>query len=127
MTGNEYQQLAAVTANPEATEFLQKRIEECKDNGIDLGKGLNAAMGLAGEAGEFEDMLKKWIFHGKDLDMEHLKKELGDVCWYVALACTAFGWKLDDVFQGNIDKLSARYHGGKFNKDYANNKALGDV
>lgn len=127
MTGSEYKQKAMVTANPNAERFLTDRIEECAMKGMDLGKGLNAALGLTGEAGEFSDMLKKWIFHGKELDMEHLKKELGDVCWYIALACEAFGWDLDEILQMNIDKLYARYHGGGFNTTNANNKSEGDV
>lgn len=127
MTGNEYKKQAMVTVNPDATNFLLERIEQCAKKGIDLGKGLNAALGLTGESGEFNDMLKKWIFHAKDLDTEHLKKELGDVCWYIALACDAFGWDLDEILQKNIDKLSARYHGGTFNTQDANNKAEGDI
>lgn len=127
MTGKEYQEKAVKTANPAARAFLIRRVEQAAEGGVDLGKGLNAALGLTGEAGEFSDMLKKWIFHGKDLDVEHLKKELGDVCWYIALACEAFGWNLDEILQMNIDKLSARYHGGGFNEQFANNKAEGDI
>lgn len=127
MTGKEYKQKAMVTANPDATKFLLAKIEECAKVGIDLGKGLNAALGLTGEAGEFNDMCKKWIFHDRELDTEHLKKELGDVCWYIALACDAFGWDLDEILQKNIDKLSARYHDGGFNTQDANNHAEGDV
>lgn len=127
MTGKEYQKAAVKTANPDARDFLIKCIYKHEDEGRDLAKGLNAALGLAGEAGEFNDMLKKHVFHGKDLDMEHLKKELGDVCWYIALACEAFGWDLDEILQKNIDKLSARYHGGGFNTQDANNHAEGDV
>lgn len=127
MTGNEYKQKAMVTANPDATKFLLERVKQAAELGIDLGKGINAAFGLTGEAGEFEDQLKKWIFHNKELDLAHLKKELGDVCWYIALACEAFGWDLDEILQMNIDKLSARYHGGGFSEQDANNKADGDV
>lgn len=127
MLGSEYKQKAMVTANPDATKFLLAKIEVCAKAGIDLGKGLNAALGLTGEAGEFNDMLKKWIFHDKELDTEHLKKELGDVCWYIALACDAFGWDLDEILQKNIDKLTARYHGGGFNTKDAVNHAEGDV
>lgn len=127
MTGNEYKNKAMVTANHEASIFLKDVLDGCDGTGTDFGKALNAALGLSGEVGEFNDMLKKNIFHGKKLDVEHLKKELGDICWYVALACDAFGWDMDEIMQMNIDKLTSRYHGGTFNKDYANNKAAGDV
>jgi NTP pyrophosphatase (non-canonical NTP hydrolase) len=127
MHGNEYQKKAVFTANKDATQFLDIRMDQCCTQGIDMGLALNACFGMAGEVGEFNDIVKKWIFHGKELDKEHLRKELGDICWYIALACEAFGWDLDEVLQTNIDKLSARYHGGTFNKNDANNKADGDV
>lgn len=127
MTGKVYKDLAMRTANPNATEFLVERINQAAEMGIDLGKVINAAFGMSGEAGEFEDQLKKWIFHNKELDIVHLKKELGDVCWYIALTCEAFGWDLDEILQMNIDKLSARYHGGSFSEQAANHKADDDV
>jgi NTP pyrophosphatase (non-canonical NTP hydrolase) len=68
-----------------------------------------AAMGLAGEAGEVCDMLKKHLLHGKDLDRDELKKELGDVLWYLVHACITFGIPLHEVAEGNIYKLSDRY------------------
>lgn len=125
MTGKEYKEQAMVTANHEATSFLKDMLGN--GGGADIGKAFNAALGLSGEVGEFNDMLKKCVFHGKKMDEEHLKKELGDICWYIALACDAFGWDMDEIMQMNIDKLTARYHGGTFDKDYANNKAAGDV
>lgn len=72
----------------------------------------NMALGLAGEAGETADMLKKHLFHGKPLDADELIKELGDVMWYVAGMATAIGASLDDVAQRNVDKLRKRYPDG---------------
>ena len=72
----------------------------------------NMALGLAGEAGETADMLKKHLFHGKPLDADELIKELGDVMWYVAGMATAIGATLDDVAQRNVDKLRKRYPDG---------------
>jgi NTP pyrophosphatase (non-canonical NTP hydrolase) len=72
----------------------------------------NMALGLAGEAGETADMLKKHLFHGKPLDVDELVKELGDVLWYVAGMATAIGASLDDVAQRNVDKLRKRYPDG---------------
>jgi NTP pyrophosphatase (non-canonical NTP hydrolase) len=72
----------------------------------------NMALGLAGEAGETADMLKKHLFHGKPLDADELIKELGDVLWYVAGMATAVGASLDDVAQRNVDKLRKRYPDG---------------
>ena len=70
------------------------------------------ALGLAGEAGETADMLKKHLFHGKPLNHDDVVKELGDVLWYVAGMATAIGISLDDVAQRNVDKLRARYPDG---------------
>lgn len=92
----------------------------------DVGGVLNGCLGLAGEAGETLDMIKKWVFHEKDLDMEHFKKELGDVMWYVAMICKSMEIDMDEVLQMNVDKLKARYPEG-FDVERANNRAEGDV
>ena len=72
----------------------------------------NMALGLAGEAGETADVLKKHLFHGRPLDSDELIKELGDVMWYVAGMATAIGASLDDVAQRNVEKLRKRYPDG---------------
>jgi NTP pyrophosphatase (non-canonical NTP hydrolase) len=70
------------------------------------------AIGLAGEAGEVADQIKKGIFHQQGLDMVKLKKELGDVLWYVAACCTKLGFTMEEVMQHNVDKLIARFPEG---------------
>ena len=70
------------------------------------------AMGLSGEAGEVADLVKKGIFHQQGLDKEKLKKELGDVLWYLAALCTDLDLTLEEVMQHNIDKLKARFPNG---------------
>ena len=87
---------------------------------------MGACLGLAGEVGEFNDMIKKWVFHEKELDMEHAKKEMGDVLWYVAMMCESFGWNMGEIMQMNVDKLKARYPEG-FDVTRANNRANDDV
>lgn len=69
-------------------------------------------LGLAGEAGEAVELIKKHNFHGKELDLEKLKAELGDVLWYVANMSRAAGITLQSVAEGNIAKLQARYPDG---------------
>jgi NTP pyrophosphatase (non-canonical NTP hydrolase) len=96
MDANEYQALALRTApNIAAIERLT-----------------NAALGLSGEAGEFADAVKKARYQGHDLDVANLANELGDIAWYVALACESLGLSLGDVMHGNIEKLQRRYPDG---------------
>ena len=83
-------------------------------------------MGMNGEAGEASDILKKVLFQGHKLDREHMAKELGDVCWYIALAADAIGYTLEEVMQMNIDKLYARYPNG-FETERSVNREDGDV
>ena len=97
MTVNEYQRLAMATLNPalDRKEVL-----------------INSVMGLCGESGEAIDIVKKWLAQGHALDKERLAKELGDVAWYLAEAATALDIPLEDIFQGNLDKLKKRYPEG---------------
>ena len=92
----------------------------------DYGTALMSALGMCGEAGEVADLIKKAVFHEKPLDMEHLQKEIGDVCWYVAQMCQAFGFDFETVLKKNIEKLSNRYPNG-FNPHDANNRKPNDV
>lgn len=97
MTINEYQQLAMKTLNPALSE---------KDILI------NGVMGLCGESGEAIDIVKKWLAQGHELDREKLKKELGDICWYLAETATALDCDLEDIMAANIEKLQKRYPEG---------------
>ncbi len=133
MQGAEYQALAMRTNNKKSTDRLLNKIDDLKIGNrgedtpeIELGGVLNAALGLSGEVGELNDMLKKWIFHEKQLDIDHAKKEAGDICWYLAMLCESFGWSLDEIMQINIDKLKARYPEG-FDTYKANHRQAGDV
>lgn len=111
MTPNEYQKLAMRTAPKGYSphEYLT-----------------NAALGLAGESGEFADIVKKWAFQWHPLNDEHLKKELGDVLWYVAMGCEALGTSIETVMELNIDKLKSRYPEG-FDTEHSQHRAEGDI
>lgn len=71
-----------------------------------------AALGLAGEAGEFANLVKKMTAHGHTFDPAALKDELGDVLWYLAEAATASGLDLAQIAQENVGKLLKRYPEG---------------
>ena len=128
VTGTEYQNLAMRTNDGKATDRLLRLIPSDTLDYVRKNTGtiLNACLGLSGEVGEFNDMIKKWIFHEKELDEEHLKKECGDIMWYIAMMCHAFRWDLDKIMQMNIDKLKARYPEG-FDTDRANNREESDI
>ena len=142
MTGNQYQELAMRTNDGKSTERLGKALWSASQitleqsgfefhklpgkEHIDFGGFMMACLGLSGEVGEFNDIMKKIIFHEADFDEEHLKKELGDICWYVAMMCEAFGWNLDEIMQMNVNKLKNRYPEG-FDIERANNRDKEDV
>ena len=67
------------------------------------------AMGLAGEAGEVVDGLKKAIFHERGIDKDEIKKELGDTLWYILALCKNLDITLEEVANANIKKLEIRY------------------
>ena len=73
---------------------------------------LHAAMGLSTESSEVLDILKKHLFYGKDLDTAHLKEEVGDVLWYMAIILDKFGWSIDEIAKETQEKLSKRYKNG---------------
>lgn len=124
MTGNEYQKAAMRTYDGKAKERMNEPIDllnlqkEQKVFNIDIPGLINGALGLTGEAGEVSDLLKKGIFHGKGIDMLHLKEEIGDVCWYIALLCEAANFDLDEILAFNDNKLKERYPDG-FDKNRA--------
>ena len=96
MTFNEYQLKARETA-----------IFPDEDN-----RFIYATLGMMGEAGEVSEKIKKiWRDKGKivdDLDREEIKKELGDVLWYMSQLALEIGINFDDVATNNINKLQSR-------------------
>ena len=108
LTPNKYQELAMRTANPECRNLS------------------NVGLGLTGEAGECADIIKKHLHHGHPLDKDKLKKELGDVAWYLALACEVNGFTLEEVLRENIDKLQKRYPDG-FDPERSMNRGEDDA
>jgi NTP pyrophosphatase (non-canonical NTP hydrolase) len=73
---------------------------------------LNAALGLPGEAGEFADQVKKVIFQGHELDREKLKGELGDIAFYIVMACVSLNIDFEEVLIDNVKKLRKRFPNG---------------
>jgi NTP pyrophosphatase (non-canonical NTP hydrolase) len=90
----EYEVKAARTINPslDANERL-----------------IDAAAGLAEEAGEALSIVRKHLYQGKSLDRDKLEKELGDVLWCLAMTAKAAGLALDAVAVANLKKLEERH------------------
>ena len=97
--------------------------------GVSPERVLTAAIGISAEGGEFAEIVKKCIFQGKPMDDDaqfHMKRELGDIMWYIAQACFALGISLEDVLDTNIQKLEARYPDG-FEAFRSENRKEGDI
>ena len=91
---------------------------------------LTAALGLTAEAGEFTEVVKKIILQGKPYNEDnvfHMKRELGDICWYIAQACMALDTSFDEIIEMNVDKLKARYPGGEFDVSKSEHRKEGDL
>lgn len=94
---------------PDALTFEQyAAMAKRTGQGITL---LVAALGIAGEAGEVADLVKKIEGHGWDLDDTrwHLAEEIGDLLWYCAMLCELIGLPISGVARRNILKLAERY------------------
>ena len=96
----------------------------------DVPRLLTAALGLTAESGEFTEVVKKIILQGKPYTEDnvfHMKRELGDICWYIAQACMALDTTFDELIEMNVDKLKARYPGGEFDVHKSENRKEGDL
>lgn len=110
MTFNEYQQLAARTINRDLSQYEMI---------------MHALHGMVGEIGEIHSMYQK-EYQGHAFEQSHLWKEVGDLLWFAAELCTAYGVNMDDVARANINKLKARYPEG-FTADKSLNRKAGDI
>ena len=84
---------------------------------------LHAAMGISTELGELSDNLKKYLFYGSKLNIVNAREELGDIMWYIALACRSLDVSLEDICEKNINKLKIRYP-DKFTNESAENRNI---
>ena len=96
-----------------------------REDMLDLEIESHALHGMVSEIGEFHGIYQK-VYQGHAAKDEHLKKELGDLLWFIAEYCTARGWDLAEVAQMNIDKLKARYPKG-FDADKSLHRKAGDI
>ena len=99
------------------------------EQGVEPSRLLTAGIGLSGEVGEFNDIIKKCVFQGKELDddvVNHLRSELGDIMWYVAQGCIALDTTIEEIIDINTAKLKDRYPGG-FDEFRSDNRDEDDI
>ena len=128
-----YLDFVAGVTSPASTDLtaLLSRITQldCTDS-ADVARLLTAALGICAEGGEFTEVVKKNVFQGKPVNEEnifHMKRELGDIMWYVAQACMALDTDFDEIIEMNVDKLKKRYPGGEFDVHHSENRAEGGL
>ena len=98
------------------TDFVQSMASNASTKNMNAKLG-TCGLGLTGESGEIADLIKKILYQGKKLDEEtknELRKELGDLMWYVAFTCSTLDVSIEQVMQENVEKLKDRYKTGKF-------------
>ena len=113
-----------------SSDKMNERVEYLNSNGVEVSRLLTASIGLSGEVGELNEIIKKILFQAKTYDSvthEHMKRELGDIIWYVIQACLALNIDLADVIKGNKDKLSKRFPQHEFSVKESNNREAGDL
>jgi NTP pyrophosphatase (non-canonical NTP hydrolase) len=129
---NKYIEFVRQTTSPASSEYpkLVDRLNELEGQGADVSRLMTAAFGMSAEAGEFTEVVKKIFLQGKPYNEEnvfHMKRELGDLCWYLAQACMALDISFEQVLEMNYEKLSARYPEGTFDVYRSENRKDGDV
>jgi NTP pyrophosphatase (non-canonical NTP hydrolase) len=129
---NKYIEFVRQTTSPASSEYpkLVDRLTELQAQGADVSRLMTAAFGMSAEAGEFTEVVKKIFLQGKPYNEEnifHMKRELGDLCWYLAQACMALDITFEEVLEMNYQKLSARYPEGTFSVYKSENRVEGDL
>jgi len=130
---DKYIEFVRQTTSPASSDFAQllARMTELEaENDADVPRLLTAALGMSAEAGEFTEVVKKIILQGKPYNEEnvfHMKRELGDICWYLAQACMALDTNFREIMEMNYEKLSARYPEGAFDVYRSENRVEGDL
>lgn len=120
------------TTSPASTDIasLFARMTELEAQNADVPRLLTAALGISAEGGELVEIVKKIILQGKSYNEDniiHLKKEAGDVLWYISQLCIALDVTFEELMEINYQKLSARYPEGTFDVHRSENRKKGDI
>ena len=120
-----------VTSKPSLDlDALKESMDDIEsESDIKMPRLLTAALGLGSETGEFVEIVKKMVLQGKppsEDNIFHMKRELGDIMWYWATACSSLGLDPYEVIHENQVKLEARY-GEKFEVQRSEVRKEGDL
>lgn len=129
---DKYRTFVDAVTSDESKDFIafSDRVVSLDEKGANIERLLTGAVGINSEGGEIMEIVKKLIFQGKKWDDDtiyHIKRELGDVMWYVMQCLLALDVSLDEIIAMNVEKLEKRYPGGQFCAYYSENRQEGDL
>ena len=131
---NEYSNFVSNVTSRESNflkDFID-RLENVKtnDSNINMSLLITSSLGLSSETGEFNEIVKKIIFQGKEMNQDnlfHMKRELGAIIWYWINACRSLHLDPYDVIDENVKKLKARYSKEEFSVQESENRKINDI
>jgi NTP pyrophosphatase (non-canonical NTP hydrolase) len=129
---SKYSKFVDAVTSDESKDFIafSDRIVSLDEKGANIERLLTGAVGINSEGGEIMEIVKKMMFQGKPWNEEtefHLKRELGDVLWYVMQCLLALDVSIDEIVAMNVDKLKKRYPAGEFDPYYSEHRQEGDL
>lgn len=129
---DKYSEFVNIVTSDASKDFVSftDRLVILEEKGSNIERLLTGAVGASAESGELLEIVKKLIFQGKEWNDEtkfHLKRELGDMMWYVAQICIALDTPMDEIIKMNMEKLLKRYPEGYFDAFYSENRQEGDL
>ena len=127
-----YQEFVDAVTSDESKDFLalSDRLVALDAKGANIERLITGAVGICAEGGETLEIVKKLIFQGKGWNDEtkfHLKRELGDIMFYMITVCISLGITIDEIIEMNVDKLQKRYPNGEFEVFYSENREHNDL
>ena len=127
-----YAEFVDAVTSDESRDFvsLADRLVHLDEKGANIERLITGAVGINSEGGEIMEIVKKLVFQGKKWEPDtvyHLKRELGDVMWYVMQCLIALDTDMNEVVEMNVDKLKKRYPGGEFDPWYSEHREEGDL
>jgi len=127
-----YIEFVRQTTSEASSDFaaLLARLTELELADANVPRLMTAAFGVSAEAGEFVEIVKKMFLQGKPYTEDniiHMKKEAGDILWYMSQLCIALDTTFEELMEINYQKLSARYPEGTFSVYKSENRVEGDL